>query len=193
MLRIKRPATIYVSFLSNPNTFFVYDQNGKEYYRRYLTGREKGIKINIPDNGFYTFSEDCVFKEKPLEINGNINKISLPTKERNRYKSYKIIHDDKEIRSPALIYTKQGIIITGKRFKDFSIPTKIFLLLHEIGHFYYETEKYCDLFSLVHFVKAGYNVSSAMYCLTDILRRRPENDERINYIFDKISKAELIK
>jgi hypothetical protein len=83
----------------------------------------------------------------------------------------------------------RGIIEKGNKFNSYSKPTRVFFLLHEFAHFYYKTEKFCDLFAMVHFLRMGYNMSTAMYCLTNVLRRTPENKERILYVYNKVIKA----
>lgn len=191
-IRNNKPSTYWLQFFEPVDVFSITDRNGKIYFYRYLPSGTTGIKVNIPDTGDYYVSKDVNIIRKPLTTISNVNNIVLPPKERNRSKPYFIVHDNNEVSSPALIYTGTGMIVTGRKFKGMSIPMRIFILLHELGHFYYETEKYCDLYAFIEFVKMGYNPSTAMYCLTDVLRRKPENDERIDYIYNKMIEAEII-
>lgn len=187
------PSTYYIQFLQGVDSFSIVDKNNKPYYYRYFKPGTTNVKVNIPDPGVYYFSKDANIKRVPLEIVREVRNIRLPKQERNREKNYFIRHDNNEVDSPALIYTETGEIITGRKFNNLSIPMKIFILLHEIGHFKYQTEKYCDLYATVEFIKMGYNPSTAIYCLTDELRHNINNDERINYVYNELFKAGIIK
>jgi len=71
-------------------------------------------------------------------------------------------------------------------------PMRVFILLHEIAHFKYHTEKYCDLSAAKELIKMGYNPSAAIYCLTDYLKDKPQNDERIEFVYNEMKKAGII-
>lgn len=195
VLKNNSPSTYEVKFFEPTDKFTVYDSRGNVYFYRLLPRGCKGIKLNIPDPGNYSFSKNAAITRKPLSIAREIYRIKLPPYERHRQRNYIIVHDDKEVDSPAIIYTtlNPARIVTGRKFKGLPIPMGIFILLHELGHMRYKTEKYCDLFAFVELVRMGYNPSTAMYCLTDQLRRNARNDERINYLYSKMKEAEIIK
>lgn len=187
-----KPSTYRIRFIDNtPSVFRIYNEKGDLYFYRYMPQGQKSIKINIPDIGNYYFNANAIVERSPISINSNVYKIKLPAKERNRRKDYFIVHDENETESPAIIFTKEGRIITGSKFKKLTIPMKQFILLHELGHFDYKTEKFCDLFATVEFIKMGHNPSTAMYCLVDVLRKHPQNDERIRYVFNKLKQSGL--
>lgn len=194
-LKNKLASTYYITFTSRSNNdkFTIYDSNGKVYYYRYLPQGIRTIKVNIPDKGVYYLDRQAEIVRKPLQIVRGVYKIKLPPRERNRDKNYNITHDPNLTVSPAIIYTETGEIFTGASFPGLPTPLKIFILLHEIGHFRYKTEKYCDLYAFVEFVKMGYNPSTAMYCLTDVLRNNQANDERISYVYNKMIDTEIIR
>lgn len=192
-IRNSNPSTYNIKFFDNVDSFTIYDSKGGKYYYRYLPPGCTSIKVNIPDTGIYRFNTDAELRRERLVINPAVNRIKLPPRERNRRKDFYIVHDPNEIKSPALIYTETGKIVTGSKFNSLTIPMKVFVLLHELGHFDYHTEKYCDLFAFVEAMKMGYNASNCMYCLTDILRSNPANDERIFYIYNVLLQNEIIK
>lgn len=194
VLKNNRPTSYIISFLNNVDKFTIFDNKGKVYYYRYLpyNERDKPIKVNIPDPGLYYFSNDAIIKEKPLIVTPEVFKIRLPQRERNRDKSYFIEHDPNQTESPAIIYTDIGRIVTGTKFKELPIPMKIFVLLHEIGHFRYSTERFCDLYATIEFIKLGYNPSTAMYCLTDVLKNSNGKTDRVNYIFDILKQNNIV-
>lgn len=191
-VKINDPSTIYVKFPSNylPRKFVVTDSNNEIYFERYLDGKTPRIKFNIPYpvNAVYNIVTQCeIVKIVPIEI-PDIS-INLPPFERNRVKDLRIIDNPELNGTPARIFTYDGVIELGRKFYTFPKPMRVFFLWHEIGHLYYKTEQYCDLFALVHFLKAGYNMSTAMYCLTNVLRRNKQNWDRILYVYNNLIKV----
>lgn len=193
VIKNNNPSTYTINFFEPKNRIdIVNSSTGKTYFYRELPHGVKSIKINIPHKGIFSFDGNAVIKQGPLRITNKVNNIKLPPPERQRRKPYKIIYDPKVTSSPAIIYTELGLIVTGPRFKQLTQPMKEFILLHEIGHFDYETEKYCDLYAAKEFIRMGGNPSTAIYCLTDVLRNKPQNDERIKYVYNNFLKAGLV-
>lgn len=185
-----------IKFFQSLDRFVIYNNIGKEYFYRYLPPNTKEIKVNIPHRGDYTIKTQGIasITQRPIRITPLINRIKLPPPERNRYKPFTIEHNERLAgESPAIIYTGEGRIYTGYKFKNLTQPIKEFVLCHEVGHYKYSTEKYCDLFAFKEAVKMGNNPSTCMYCLTDILKSSPGNDERIKYLFDKMIESEIVK
>lgn len=186
-MTINKPETIFVKFNSPyPKKFEVYRDN-ELYFERFLDGNTSNIKFNIPNNGNYYFNVPVKEIKRTNIIIPNLG-ISLPPYERNRIKDFTIVTNRSLKGSPLRIFTNEGIIERGERFFNYPKPMRVFLMLHEVSHFYYKTEKYCDLMALVMFVDMGYNISTAMYCLTNILSQHPTNDERIMYIYNNLKK-----
>jgi hypothetical protein len=180
---VDNPKTFFIEFNSPfPKKFEVY-RNENLYFERFLDGKTGNIKFNIPDKGDYLFNIPVKnIKEKSIEI-PDLN-IPLPPFERNRIKDFRIITNRSLTGSPLRVFTMEGIVERSPIFFTYPIPNRIFLLLHEVAHFWYKTEKYCDLLALLIFISWGYNISTAIYCLTNILSEHPMNDERIKYIYD---------
>jgi hypothetical protein len=187
-IKVNTPQTVYIKFLGNlPRKFTVYDSKGKLYFERYLDGKTPRIKFNIPNVGvYYTKNPIEIVKQVAIEIPSL--SFSLPAFERNRIRDFVIIDNPKLQGTPARVFTFDGIIEKGAAFNRYTNPMKVFFLLHEVGHFYYKTEEYCDLFALVHFLQMGYNMSTAMYCLTTVLRRNKQNQERVMFIYKQMFK-----
>jgi len=190
-LQINKPSTVYVKFSYPPRKFnlFRIKKDGSELeYERFLDGKVTRIKFNVPNIGKY--KSNILFdlvKVVPLEKPKF--SVILPPFERSRMKDFKIVFNPDLDYTPARIDTERGIIEEGKNFYQYSHPTRVFFRLHEIGHFYYKTEKFCDLFATYHFLQMGYNKSTAMYCLTNVLRRNKQNLERIMYVYDHLIKS----
>lgn len=188
---VNKPVTIYVKFPVNnlPKYFRVNDNEGKLYFERFLNGKVPRIKFNVPyPVGInYNIVTPCdIVKIVSIEL-PDIN-IDLPPFERNRAKDVKIIDNPQLNGTPARIFTYDGVIELGRKFYTFPKPMRVFFLWHEVAHLYYKTEQYCDLFALVQFLKMGYNMSTAMYCLTNVLKRNKENFKRIVYIYNHLIK-----
>lgn len=196
VLKNNRPSSYIIELFNRPSTgsglpFEIYDSKNKVYFYRYLPTGFKTFKVNIPDPGEYHFSADAIVKEKPLIVIPEVFNLRLPANERNRHKRYEIKFDYSRTDTPALIYTfdeKPATIVFGAKYKSLSVPMKIFIGLHELGHLRYKTEMYCDLWASIEFIKMGYNPSTAIYCLTDVLKDSPEKNRRINFVYNEFLK-----
>ncbi len=187
-IKINKPETIYIKFIGNlPKKFELRNEKGELYFERYLDGKTPRIKFNIPTEGIYKTANNIeIVKRNDIEI-PNLY-FTLPKYERNRIKDFTIIDNPNLHNTPARIFTHEGIIEKGSQFYKYTQPMKVFFLLHEVGHFYYKTEEYCDLFALVHFLQMGYNMSTAMYALTNVLRRNKQNRDRVLFIYKQMFK-----
>lgn len=187
-IKIDKPETVYIKFLGVlPRVFRLRDNKGKLYFERNLDGKTPRIKFNVPNEGvYYTDNEIEVLKQVDIEIPEL--SFTLPKYERDRIKDFVIIDNPNLHNTPARVFTFDGVIEKGSRFNSYTKPMRVFFLLHEVGHFYYKTEEYCDLFALVHFLQMGYNMSTAMYCLTKVLRKNDQNVKRVMFIYKQMFK-----
>lgn len=188
MLTVNKPETIYIKFNGNlPRKFELLDNRGRLYFERYLDGKTPRIKFNIPNAGVYQTANNIeIVKRVDIELPSF--DFDLPPFERDRIKDFTIVYNPALHNTPARVFTHEGIIEKGSKFNIYTQPMKVFFLLHEVGHFYYKTEEYCDLFALTHFLKMGYNMSTAMYALTNVLRRNKQNRERVLFIYNHLFK-----
>lgn len=180
-----KKSTITVTFENPPIRVDVFNDNGKLYYFRELGGNFKTIKFNICHKGHYTISEDCVINEI-TDINIIPVNVVLPPPDRNREKEVSIVFNKNMTSTPARINTKTGVIEIGKRFKLFPFPIRLFILCHEVGHFFYSKEENADLYACKIYVDNGYNKSNALYSLTKVLSVNIQNEKRILELFKKI-------
>jgi hypothetical protein len=193
-MKIARPSSLY--FKSNENGVLKLYANGKLYCER---PHKKGqiFKINVPFNGDYTHNEALddaqFFKVTPIEKDNRA--ISLPEPERNKKAYIKSIFFDNQKETPARIYTDLNTIVVNHKFFNYPIEIRFFILLHEVGHFYYSTEWKCDQFAAHHFLKIGFNPSQAFESLAGVLHEtkqngteNTQNTDRINRIFNLLSK-----
>ena len=193
-MKITRPSSIF--FKSVENGILKLYANGKLYCER---PHKKGqtFKINVPFGGQYLHNEALdgaqFYKLTPIQKDNRI--ISLPEPERNKKAYIKSIFFDNQKDTPARIYTDLNTIVVNNKFFNYPIEVRFFILLHEVGHFYYKTEWKCDQFAAHHYLKIGFNPSQAFESLAGVLHEtkqdgteNTQNTERINRIYQLLSK-----
>ena len=214
---VKKPCTVYISFTRQlPNTFKLYHQKYGLYFFRQLQGKTPRIKFNLCHAGIYKSETPFkVVKVVPIEIPDSLP--SLPEYERNDIKDFVIVDNFNLTGSPARVFVKEGRVEKGRKFYELPKPLRVFILLHEIGHFFYgltpkdfdaaskmsqkdgedyiskrrnESEKKCDLFALIHYLNFGYNRSMAYYALKTVLSRSQDNVDRVKELANNIQKTQ---
>jgi hypothetical protein len=183
---ISEPSTVYIRFTEEmPHTFIVRMSNGVVEYFRHLDGKTPRMKFNLVQPDTYTTSVPVEI----LKIVGvEIPKLpELPAPERDRYQGEpEIIYDPNWTVSPASIFTDENLIVHGPLWKEQIPPIRLFIDLHEMGHCWYVTEQYCDLYAFVNFLRMGYNRSTAYYALSKVLKSNPANISRLRNILTNI-------
>lgn len=215
-MQIAKNSTVYIRFTATPpRKFTLYDDRGQAYYWRYMDGRTPRIKFNIVHGGNYTGSDPFeVVKIVSIELPEDLPTLPVPT--RDRVKDVSIVDNPTLSGTPARIFTqgeKAGTVERGPNFYRFPKPLRLFFLLHEIGHLYYgvndedmrianglskeeggkyifekkmQGEKNCDAYALYHFLKMGFNRSTAFYALSHVLRMTNGNKDRMNSLINHI-------
>lgn len=216
-LNIKKPCTVYIKFIgNNPNMFRLRHDRYGLYYFRELNGQAPRIKFNLCHAGVYTSDTPFeVVKVVPIELPTSLP--GLPSYERNDIKDFTIVDNFDFYGSPARVFAKDGIIERSRDFYKLPKPVRVFILLHEIGHFFYgindddiakanampepanrdylrkrmyESESKCDLFALIHYLQMGYNRSMAYYSLSKVLSRSQDNINRVKKLISNIEKTQ---
>lgn len=215
-IKTKQPATVYIKFTGeSPKKFMLTNSKGEVYFFRYLDGKTPRIKFNLvhPDSykGNVNFE---IVKVVPIEIPDMLPE--LPDYDRDRLKDFVII-DNPDLAAPARVFTEEGVIERGRDFYKHAKPLRVFILLHEIGHFFYgvndldyvkasrmnkkdgeaylnqrrqQGEEKADTFALIHYLKMGYNRSMAYYALENILSKSSGNTERLKKLLHNIQKTQ---
>lgn len=94
----------------------------------------------------------------------------------------------KDWHSPASINPKTGELIYNKDFLTFSDAKKDFIVFHEEGHFYYKTEKFCDLYASKKMLQKGFGMSQCLEVLRNVLSDSKEKEERYNFVLSHLKK-----
>ena len=178
-------ATIEVKFYSKiPDRFEIYDSKGELYFFRNLTQNNGKIKINIAKADTFTVNAECYIKVLPLEI---INiKVKLPPKEKDFFHNRFTYRFNPTLKgTPARNFYQQGVIEYSSEFLKLPFPVRVFIICHEIGHSYYHDEEKADLYACKLFLKLGYNGTTAIHSLTDVLNyNSAKNKRRIKRLFE---------
>lgn len=182
-ITISKPSTIFLTAAA-PGAVKIYC-NGKLYAEKPAT---KNFKFNLPYENTYIFDGPRLEIKNITPLQKVIKTIELPTPDRNKEFGVKEILYNNESTSPARIFTNEQIICVNKKFFDYPIEVRMFILLHEVGHFFYTEEWKCDTFAAFHFLDMGFNPSQAFESLAGVLHQGKRNDERIENIFKLLSK-----
>jgi hypothetical protein len=175
---------------SNSKKAKILDSKGRVIFFRNLKKEGEKFSVNLPREGVYSFTGAEITKDLPLVPNSI--KFELPAPEREGlFKPFKIVENLNEAEmkgTPARIFPLIGKIEVSAKFKSLPPQIRLFILLHEMGHFFYKTEWKTDTFALYYYLKMGYNSSQALYALTRILHPTQRNFERINKLFKKVQR-----
>lgn len=167
----------------------VIENNGEIWHDRRLDGKFDKVKVNILFDGMYSSPNNFkIIDSKPLETGGE--KIQLYEPERNREKDF-IIRFNPELgmhQTPARIFTNSNpaVIEIGQKFYTYPPQTRMFILLHEYGHMFYENEHKTDLFALKMGMLYGLNISQMFGALSNVLHPSKMNDERVMKLFNEL-------
>ncbi len=183
----KEKATVSIFFNAGqiPGILKVYDSKGRLYFFRDINGQQR-LKFNIAKADNFTLNCDVDTVEVlPLSI--HLLNVSLPAPDRNDYKKYSIVYNPELTGTPARNFFRKGLIEVGTQFKKQPYPIRVFILLHEIAHFYYSSEENCDIWAAQEFIKRGYNNSTAFYALKNVLQFKSErNKARLVNLFKNL-------
>jgi hypothetical protein len=184
-----KKVTVTLQKEGKPGFFSVFNKDKKEteYFRLTAPGQNI-LSFNITRPG--TYQTNKIFSEVKFEpitpVNININ-LPEPQKE-IRAKTFKIVYNPKLTGTPARNYYNKGVIEYSTEFKKLPYQIRLFILCHEVGHFYYHDEILADTFAAKLFLKNGGNLTSAYYALKYVLKEKnPVNQNRINQIFKTLS------
>lgn len=137
--------------------------------------------FNLPPGKY--FITGLVTKTKPR----NFRKLKLPSAEKfnslpspKQLKIYKGNHNHK-----AFIVTGKNEIIMSNEMMEKLTPQIHAIFLHELGHYYYSTEVYCDMFAYNKMIEYGYNPSQIAF-LTKTLSNHPTNNKRKVTLLKKV-------
>ncbi len=176
--------TIYKkSGFSTSLPFKIYDKNGFIFYSSDFTDKIlKGNRLffNLPIGEYFLNGllrkENKPFEHKP---------IILPPYERDKgKKNYKIIFGDNP--NKCTVFYDKEIILFDNSLKNVPSYMKFHIYFHELGHRYYQTEKFADLFAAKKMLELGFNISQIGYSNLEMLSETQK--ERKQFLINKLTK-----
>jgi hypothetical protein len=133
-----------------PSDVIIFTPDGLVFYEKKNLG--EGIYFNLPKGEYIT---ECKLNKIGF-INYSLPKLP-PKQKQNKIGKFKI--NVSENPNKASIYINSGKIIIDKNIVNKNKYVWVFILLHELGHYFYFNEHYCDLFASRIMLKNGYNPS----------------------------------
>lgn len=140
-----------------PSDVNILTLDGLPFYQKKNLG--EGIYFNLPKGEYIVC---CGIKKMPF-----VNYIlpQLPPKEKDNKKVGKFKINITENPNKASIFINSGNIYLDRGISKMPKPVWVFILLHELGHYFYYTEHYCDLFASRIMLKNGYNPSQIAHAI----------------------------
>jgi len=141
----------------------------------YVKARVSGkLEFNLPA-GAYFCEQQLTELKKPIDYKTP----ALPKPERkvNIPESIQIIFRHNP--NKCSIFLNLGLIIADPSVNIKSRAEKMFIIYHELGHYMYKTEKYCDMYATKRLIEDGFNPSQCVFsvngCLSEQSKERKEN------------------
>ena len=160
------------------------DKDGRIFYGMQKPGED--ILFNLPPGNYST-----EWKIEPLS---RPVKVDFPTRrKRERFnltppKRVNVRYGDNP--NKATIKLESGQILIDNSFKNAPELVKKFIMYHEIGHYFYKTEEYCDEYAQERLLDDGYNLSQVHNATAKSLN--PENP-RNHFCEEKTFNAKVTK
>lgn len=136
------------------NNFQIFDEKGIEFYSSSFTDNIKNGKIhkfNLPKGSFQILG-NLIKLTEPVKF----SPILLPPKERDfKPKVYKILFEPNK--NKCTINHILGTITFDNAFKIAPKYILYDIYFHELGHNYYTTEKFADLYAAKKMLEVGFN------------------------------------
>lgn len=187
IIRIEKPQRVHIILVNYTPSVVLYS-DGKVYFQRDMKPCKKDFQLNINHAGTYIINED-IYKIHYLPIKKFcclIDKLPLPEKNIQK-KPLQLIYKKDIGSTPARIDVNTGNIEYSDFFISLPKPIQDFIILHEVGHNYYKTEKYADAYALYHYINdQNGNPSQALYALAKVFKHPEFQQERLMNIFNNI-------
>jgi len=152
----------------------VYDERGTLFYFR--NPDKFPFVFNLPRGKYQTTNSLTPCEPRRYKLP------QLPKRERKNKipKNVKFVWGNNPHK--ASIYIEKGLIIFDFALKQLSLPQQRQVFYHELGHYHYKTEAYCDLFSVRSMLKEGFNPSQCYYSINGTLNDSPSSHYRKEFI-----------
>lgn len=174
-------------FQTNDKFIRVYDDAGELFYTKDKEPEpfNKVFNFNLP-RGRYTTTNN-LRETAPRKYKLPL----LPRRERSgvipSLTSINVIYAQNP--NKASIIRNRKLIILDYSIRNLSAPERVHIRLHELAHYIYTTEKYCDLWATREMLKLGYNPSQIFFSVMNELSNSNSALERKQYILTACENA----
>ena len=152
-------------------------KNGRPFYQYEKNGR---INFNLPPGNYFTYTNLWEL-DKPVEYEFKRTR----KREKHHFDApNQVIVVFRHNPNKASIFLNEGIVILDLRFKEMPEEVLTYILYHEIGHYFYSTEHFCDEYAQERMLREGYNKSQILKA--SALSLGPENDRNRKCIHNVI-------
>lgn len=174
---------IVTGYKTNDREIRIYDEEGDLFYL-YDNPTGRTIAFNLSCGEFFTEND---IEELPRAIKYVCPE--LPKPDKNIIPKEMTFHVG-YVPQKARIDVNRGIVLIDNTINEKSKPFKAFVLLHEVGHNFYNGgvhEHYCDIFAAKQMLeKFGFNQSQVYlaheFCLSDATKSINRKDYLHNYL-----------
>lgn len=152
-------------------------KNGKPFYQYEKNGK---IKFNLPAGNYFSYGEIHQLN-RPVEYSFKRTR----KREKHHFEApEKVIVVFRHNPNKASIFLNEGIIILDLNFKEMPEEVLTYILYHEIGHYFYQTEHFCDEYAQERMLNEGWNKSQILKA--SALSLGPENNRNRKCIHNVI-------
>lgn len=160
--------------------------NGEPFFdRKYIPPRHT-LEIKLPIAGIYKILTNGLFITGTKNFINDIDLKDMPKPEKGNNNILKpVVARVANINnSPSCIGIRDNFcdLVLNPKFKSMPIYAKIFVLFHELGHRFYNSEDKCDEYALKHCLARGWNRTQMFYALSRVLKYSDANIKRLEKI-----------
>lgn len=186
MFTINKLCSIKIVPYETSGSVTVYNsETGRPYHIRRFMG-DAFITMNLKAGNYRI--ENGQLRSVGDPVTYNLDKIKLPKADRDQKKAFNFVQNY-SLKGPARIFPESGVIEIGPKFHKQTEQIQDFILFHELGHFYYDSEENADAYALKCFLKAGGNQSAAYDALDCVLTPCNQTKQRIDKLYNLIKKT----
>ena len=159
----------------------IYEAKRKRPFYFHGGNKNGNFYFNLPKGDYFTFNSIEKLK-KPVFV--SLPKLPKPEKNNNLPQKVKVYFLENP--NKASIITGLNKIQIDPKILNLSLPSIVFVLFHELGHYFYKDEKKCDLFAAVQMLKRGFNPSQCGIAIDSALS--DSSFDRKQCLIDKMIK-----
>ena len=160
----------------------VLDSNKKFFYCRHKSNHNSTAFFNLPA-GVYFCEQNLKKSASPVNYSLPERTPAFEKDKKDFPKKYSLKFGSNPNKASVLLTNDSMVILIDNDFKKQGRLFVDFIIRHELGHFFYKTEKYADIAAYVAMINEGFNPSQIFYACALTLNRNLSM-ERIFNIYE---------